>query len=396
MNQPENRNPMGSLIGDPLPGAPELAARGGTATGVRTIEMVFPDRPQFTAGKQNGRFARGERRLKAEVWYPAALSGNELPAVYTDHMGRADLENLTPFQMTGRAFRDAAPDPEAGARPVILISHGYPGSRFLLSNLAENLSGKGYVVFSVGHTDNTYEDFPKQYSLESALVHRSMDQRLVISEFPRLNSEGFLKGLLQPDNVGVLGFSMGGYGTLRTIGTDLKADLRKQFGEAADELTEEPGWQGLRAVRAAALFAPATFFLEPAGAKNLKIPTIWFCGTADHVVYYEQVHQFWKEAVNSRRFFVSYEGCGHNVANNPAPPEAASMPWEIFKRWSDPVWDTRRLNDANNHFVTAFFDRFLRNEDGKQKYLVPAETGRELTGFTEGTSAGIHLESAGE
>ena len=72
------------------------------------------------------------------------------------------------------------------------------------------------------------------------------------------------------------------------------------------------------------------------------------------------------------------------------------MPWEIFKRWSDPVWDTRRLNDANNHFVTAFFDRFLRNEDGKQKYLVPAETGRELTGFTEGTSAGIHLESAGE
>ncbi len=119
------------------------------------------------------------------------------------------------------------------------------------------------MVFSVGHTDNTYEDFPKQYSLESALVHRSMDQRLVISEFPRLNSEGFLKGLLQPDNVGVLGFSMGGYGTLRTIGAGLKADLRKQFGEAADELKEEPGWQGLRAVRAAG---------NPAGCAGRRKP----------------------------------------------------------------------------------------------------------------------------
>ena len=386
---------MGSLIGDPLPGAPELAARGQTVAGVRTIELVFPDRPQVLSEKQNGYFVRGDRKLKAEVWYPAVLSGNEEPAVYTDHMGRIDLGTLTPFQMNGRAYRDAEPDPEAGARPVVVISHGYPGSRFLLCNLAENLSSKGYVVFSIGHAENTYEDFADP-AMKSALVHRSVDQRLVISEFPRLNREGFLKGLLQPDNVGLLGFSMGGYGTLRTIGARLNGETRKQSGDAADETEEEPGWQGLKAVKAAAVFAPATFFLDPASAKDLKIPTIWFCGTADHVVHYEQVHQFWTEAVNSRRIFVSYEGCGHNVANNPAPPEAYSMPWEIFKRWSDPVWDTRRLNDANIHFVTAFFDSVLRNERGKEEYLVPAEAGKELPGFLEGVSAGIRLESMGK
>ena len=121
MNQPENRNPMGSLIGDPLPGAPELAARGGTAAGVRTIEMVFPDRPQFTAGKQNGRFARGERRLKAEVWYPAALSGNELPAVYTDPMSLIekasdvlpDFDQVIGQERAKRAAVISAPQPNS-------------------------------------------------------------------------------------------------------------------------------------------------------------------------------------------------------------------------------------------------------------------------------------------
>ena len=395
MSQQQNSFPMGSLVGDPLPGAPELAARGQTAVGVRTIELAFPGRLQIPAGKRDGRFVPGERKLKAEVWYPAALTGNEEPAAYTDHAGRKDLGNLTPFILNGRAFRDARPDPEAGARPVVVISHGYPGSRFLLCNLAENLSSKGYVVFSVGHADNTYEDFAETRSMESALVHRSADQRLVISEFPRLNREGFLKGLLQPDNVGLIGFSMGGYGALRTIGARIGRTVKENFGEIADVADEEGEWHGLKAVRAAALFAPATFFTDPDRTDDIDIPTIWFCGTADHVVQYEKVHDCWKGAAKSARVFVSYEGCGHNVANNPAPPEAYSMPWELFKRWSDPVWDTRRLNDANIHFVTAFFDLVLRGEDGRRAYLAPAEADTPIPGFTEGTTAGIRLESMG-
>ena len=395
MNQQQNPFPMGSLIGDPLPGAPELAARGQESVGVRTIELAFPGRPLVSSEKRDGRFTQGERKLKVEVWYPAALTGNEEPAVYIDHAGRKDLGNLTPFTLNGRAFRDAEPNPEAGARPIVVISHGYPGSRFLLCNLAENLSTKGYVVFSIGHADNTYEDFAENRSMESALVHRSIDQRLVISEFPRLNREGFLKGLLQPENVGLIGFSMGGYGALRTIGARMNQATKENFDEIADEAEEKGEWHGLKAVRAAALFAPATFFVDPERTDDIDIPTIWFCGTADHVVQYEKVHAYWKGAAKSKRIFVSYAGCGHNVANNPAPPEAYSMSWELFKRWSDPVWDTRRLNDANVHFVTAFFDMVLRGEDSRKAYLAPAEADSKMHGFTEGTTAGIRLEAIG-
>lgn len=403
----ENEHPIGTLTGDPVPGAPELAARGSRVTGVRTLELTEPDQPNVPAGLRDGGYPRYDRVLKAEVWYPALPGGAER-AVYTDHLGRADLGNLEPFPIAGRAFRDAEPDPSAGPSPVVVISHGYPGSRFLLVNLAENLSSKGYVVIAIGHTDNTYEDFPAAGSLESALIHRSRDQRFVISMLPALNREGFLKGLLLPEKTGLIGFSMGGYGALRTLGGRLNDKTLESFRACAAELAEEQDFHGLKAVRAAALFAPATFFLDGEQSGDIDIPTLWFCGTADTTVGYSRVRRFCEQAVRSDRILVSYLSCGHNVANNPAPPEAYDRSWEIFKRWSDPVWDTRRLNDANCHFLTAFLDLHLKGDAEKDAYLqgpaaggTEAETGipgqpgakpAEWKGFTEGTAAGIRLE----
>ena len=72
----------------------------------------------------------------------------------------------------------------------------------------------------------------------------------------------------------------------------------------------------------------------------------------------------------------------------------AGAPWEMSEA-KYPVWDTRRLNDANIHFVTAFFDLVLRGEDGRRAYLAPAEADAPMPGFTEGTTAGIRLETMG-
>ena len=397
----ESEHPIGHLTGDPVPGAPELASRGSCVTGVRTLVLTDPDRANVPAGMKDGVFSRYDRVLRVEVWYPALPGSDQDRAVYTDHMGRADLGNLEPFPIAGRAFRDAEPDPSAGPSPAVVISHGYPGSRFLLVNLAENLSSKGYVVFSIGHTDNTYEDFPAAGSLESGLIHRSQDQRFVISMLPRLNREGFLKGMLLPEKTGLVAFSMGGYGALRTVGARLSAKTLEDFRACAAELEEEENFHGLKTVRAAALFAPATFFLDEDCSDDIDIPTLWFCGTADYTVGYSRVRRFCERAVHSDRILVSYLNCGHNVANNPAPPEAYSRPWEIFKRWSDPVWDTRRLNDANCHFLTAFLDFYLKGDAKKADYLQepasgipgqPAAKPAEWKGFREGTAAGIRLE----
>ena len=396
--------PLGTLLGDPLPGAPELAARGETRIGVRTLQMNNPEGVNVQGEMVNGRYPKYDRPLQVEAWYPASPSKSDLPAVYTDFLGRTDLGNLTPYTIQGRAWRDAAPDSAAGPAPVVIISHGYPGSRILLVNLAENLASKGYVVFSIGHTDNTYEDFLAQGSLESALINRSLDQRFVIEQLPRLQENGFLKGLLQPENIGLIGFSMGGYGTLRTIGGKLSREALQMFEKFANDLKEPEDYHGIKKVRAAVLFAPATFWSDPEQTEDVDMPTLWFCGTSDRIVGYQNVRSLWEKTRKSDRILISYECCGHNVANNPAPLLAQAADWEIYKRWADPVWDTWKLNNINCHFVTAFLDSVLKGDASRKKYLeVPVARGREAAGnqdnsgtrwpgFAEGCEAGLILE----
>jgi alpha-beta hydrolase superfamily lysophospholipase len=371
-------------------------------TGVRTIPLTQPGQADMLAGKKEGQFLRYDRPLQVEVWYPARPGAADRRAVYTDHMGRADLNNLTAFSIEGRAYRNAEPDTDKGPCPVIVISHGYPGSRILLVNLAENLSSKGYVVLSIGHTDNTYEDFPAQGAIESAVIHRSLDQRFVIAQLKALNEEGFLRGLLQPENVGLIGFSMGGYGALRTVGARISEKVLKDaFAPIAEELEEAKDWHGDKSVKAAVLFAPAAFWFDPALSRDIDLPTLWFCGTADKTVGYDNVRQFCLGADHSDRVFISYERCGHNVANNPAPLLAQSASWEIYKRWADPVWDTWKLNNLNCHFTTAFLDGILKGEAEKAAYLnVPTPFGRDADskagtawpGFAAGGAAGVILE----
>ena len=76
---------------------------------------------------------------------------------------------------------------------------------------------------------------------------------------------------------------------------------------------------------------------------------------------------------------------------------AQGASWDIYKRWSDPVWDTWRLNNANCHFLTAFFGCHLRQETGMKQYLQNLrnpEAGADLPGFVTGGAAGITLETA--
>jgi predicted dienelactone hydrolase len=60
--------------------------------------------------------------------------------------------------LTGKAVRDATAK-NAGVFPLVIVSHGYPGNRFLLSHLTENLASKGYVVVAIDHTDSTFHEF---------------------------------------------------------------------------------------------------------------------------------------------------------------------------------------------------------------------------------------------
>src|SRR5436189_1784249 len=60
------------VIGDALPDAPELSARGDYKVGVRTLELIHKNQVDILNSKA-GADPLYDRHLKIEVWYPAII-----------------------------------------------------------------------------------------------------------------------------------------------------------------------------------------------------------------------------------------------------------------------------------------------------------------------------------
>ena len=207
------------------PMAPELAGYGTYDIGVRTLQVTDKNRPDILNTKEGSEAPLYDRTLTLEVWYPATLPpgqkpGGEYRAITRDPAVMATLH--------GKAVRDAVPSTAGGAFPLVIISHGYPGNRFLMSHLAESLASKGFVAVSIDHKDSTYDD---QKAFGSTLFNRSFDQLFVLNEMARLGARGaasFLSGLVDASRTGVVGYSMGGYGVVNVIGGGYsKAKIRR-------------------------------------------------------------------------------------------------------------------------------------------------------------------------
>ena len=162
------------------PDAPELATPGDMPIGVRTVTVTNPDQIDILKVEEGKDLPRYDRELTLEVWYPAN-AGTGVGNTYSDVQLR---DGVTKVSLTGAAERDAEPSKASAPYPLIMISHGYPGNRFLMSHLGENLATKGYVVVSIDHTESTYDDFQAP---GSAFVNRPLDQRFVLDSIERLS-----------------------------------------------------------------------------------------------------------------------------------------------------------------------------------------------------------------
>src|SRR5262249_27087001 len=135
------------------PLAPELASYGTHNIGVRTIQVTDRNRIDILKTKEGGAPTHYDPTLTLEIWYPATLpAGQKAEGDYRVITRDPSVSAV----IHGKAVRDAAPEAPAPAAafPLVIISHGYPGNRFLMSHLAENLASKGFVVASIDHKDS--------------------------------------------------------------------------------------------------------------------------------------------------------------------------------------------------------------------------------------------------
>jgi predicted dienelactone hydrolase len=370
--------------------APDLAPYGKYNIGVKTVTMTNPKQLDIIKAKAGEPIPLYDRSLTVEIWYPAKLAPGQAAAGQYRVFTR---DGKTEVVLHGKAVRSAAPDASGGPYPLLIISHGYPGNRFLLSHLAENLSSKGYVVASIDHTDSTYSD---QAAFGSTLLNRSLDQLFVLAEMAKLNTNDpglTLRGMVNADTTGLIGYSMGGFGVVNTVGGGFTAasvalPWGTPGGALAARQTGNPAYVASmdKRIKAAVAFAPWGFnagFWDAAGLAGVKTPIFYVAGSIDDVSGYAPgVRNIFEGSVNAPRYLLTYENANHNAgAPMPAPketwlpvPTLKSIPAEHY---TDAVWDNVRMNNIAQHFTTAFLAKFLKNDTSMDAYLNLPENAKD-------------------
>jgi len=414
----------GNRIDTVTPTAPELAAYGPLDIGVRTIQVTDRNRPDILNIKEGGPIVRYDRTLTLEVWYPATLAagqkrGGEYRVITRDPAVMATIY--------GQAVRDAGVLKAASPYPLVIISHGYPGNRFLMSHIGENLASKGFVTVSIDHKDSTYDD---QKAFGSTLYNRPFDQLFVLNEIDRLSKAGsgsFLAGLVDASRTGIIGYSMGGYGVANVIGGGYSAASATFNNAPPNKLLAErgaahAGYQKARDPRVKAAIAIGPWgmqngYWDAEGLKGIRTPVMFVAGSNDETSGYEKgTRAMYLGAVNADRYLLTFINANHNAAAPiPAPAEtyaySEAQRSSPFTHYADAVWDTARMNNIFNHFATAFFAVHLNGDAGKQAYLDVVPHGKDAVyavdrdgkpttahtywkGFKRSTAVGLILEYA--
>jgi predicted dienelactone hydrolase len=375
------RAPAEDIPSRPGIDTPELAATGTLAVGVRTITLVHKDQVDplgwlGIAGAVVGLPPHADRNIAVDIWYPAEAVADAQAETYHDSLPAEPPAPDAAFSVPGMAVRDAPALKQKS--PLVVVSHGYGNVTAGLTWLTENLATKGYVVAAIRHED-PYNDgrvgFPKvllRRPLDIGFVARSLQQRL---------SD---EGLVDPMRTALVGYSMGGYGVLTSSGAVLDTDgpiakatpggLLEPYGRNGTE-RDAVLVQNLKAVVAIAPAGGGSLSAWGSeGLRGIHAPLLLISGNHDQTVDYSTgAKAFFEGASDTTRYLLTYREGGHAIGLGPAPAEMRQDLWNT-DWFEDPVWRKDRIIGINLHFITAFLDRYVKDDASRASYLELAVT----------------------
>jgi predicted dienelactone hydrolase len=360
-------------VAGPAPGAapsrpaidsPELARLGELAVGIRTLTLAQQDAADVLA-------PHAVRSLKVDLWYPATPARGARPETYRATLQAEPPGAPVPFTMPGIAVRDARAI--AAHYPLVIVSHGRSNATVALSWLTENLASKGYVVAAVRHEDPSRSNAAE---IPEMLLRRPLDLAFAAAELQRTLAS---QGLIDPQRIALIGYSMGGYGVLTAAG----ATLDPQGGAVQfvpDHQLAAYARGGARQRELLVQNLKAVVAIAPAGGgqhdvwgseglAGITAPLLLIAGDRDLTVDYATgARAFLDRATATRRYLLTFEGGGHALGFGPVPPEMRSDLWDI-SWFEDAVWRKERIIGVNLHFITAFLDRYLKGDETRAAYL---------------------------
>lgn len=359
---------------------PVMAQEGPERSGLRPDAPEYGIRGPHWVGYRPIVIGEGtDQQRHADLWYPALNpEGAAEDIAYEFTFIIPELRGDAPPVVFGHALRDAPIDGATGPYPLVVFSHGFSANPEWYSTLPEHYASHGFIVLAPEHADPEWSES----ALASIDRPRDITQTLDFAE-ELTAPDGELAGLIDLDNVAVVGHSYGGYTALAMAGAQYDLDA---FNQRCAELSpNDPkaflclplvGQEAAMAARAGLDSVPAglwpsfgdprvtaivpiagdAFLFDEAGLAPVTIPMMAIGGTEDTGTPFDWGSELsYEHASSERKALVAFVGAEHFFMGTPCE----DMPWTAAFPYSelicfDPVWDKDRALDLTHHFSTAF------------------------------------------
>lgn len=292
------------------------------------------------------------RPVIVECWYPVEA---EVDA------GRVEES----IWVHPREIRDAALAAKT-SRPLIVMSHGNHGDRRDRSWLAARLVQSGFIVASIEHYGNSAQTYNMAATLK--FWDRPQDVSFAIGE---LLKEPKLSGRISSENIGFVGYSLGGMTGLALAGAVAEgveqelAKHGKNFAQISQELWAKIDFSAAKRsyfdprIKAILLLAPATWcYGKPSMLRSLKTPIGLVATVTDDVLpYNDHLRPLVVHSIPARMKLLR-NGATHFSFLNSVTEKGRKVLQERF------YWDAPGLKRCSLHaeigvFATDFFRKYL-------------------------------------
>lgn len=315
----------------------------------------------FVSGNAGAGLIEGVGARKLEVVDPVEQKPMDAVAFFPSPEP-TDVTSMGPYQVD--ASRSATIG--EGRYPLIMLSHGSMGSMWGHHGLASFLARQGYVVVSVTHVGDNFQDASRIGSA-SVIYGRAMQISAALSA---TLADPALAPHIDPERIGFVGFSAGG--TTGLILAGAKPDFARLEGYCAKRpedrhVCEAQGRIGMEGaelapsadarIRSFVLLAPLSVIFPREGLKSVAAPFLVYVGEKDEALSPEDNALALARDMPSETGLEVVQNAGHFTFLAACPPQMSEAMPALCT--DPPGIDRAALHRVINADIADFFTRAL-------------------------------------
>lgn len=297
-----------------------------------------------------------DRPLVTEIWYPV---DDAIPADHVEGLWVRCAE-----------ARDAPLKASSEKYPLIVMSHGNWGDRMNNSWIAETLAANGYIVASMDHYGNTWNNKIAECFIK--IWDRPQDVSFVIDQL--LQDERFGPHI-NYNKIGFIGYSLGGQTGIWIAGGQVsqfdKPDMNKIPADQIPTTVSEdvinsidfsPARQSYRDPRVAAVFvmAPALGYLfDMASLQSISVPVYIVASEGDKVTPVDSSAKILASKIKKAAFTLIPGSANHYVFLNEVT-KGGKMLLDKRVALDPPNVDRAKIHEDISASAVRFFNKHLK------------------------------------